>query len=86
MTEANSLQSVNVNQHDYHPVGPLTVRLFRILATAFVAVAIIGSWHAFSLSSKLLGVVLLADILLIPTLYRLKEKRTGKKRKACYLL
>src|SRR5258708_1719606 len=79
MTEMNSVGTLNPNQHDYRPVGPLTVKLFRFLATAFVAIAVIGNWHAFSLTYKFLGVVLLADILLTPIFYRVKEKRTGEK-------
>src|SRR5260370_19094888 len=85
MTETSSVETATPNQHDYHPVGPLTVSLFRFLATAFVTLAIIGSWYSFNLTSKFLGVVLLADILLTPTFYRFKEKRTGQKTESLLL-
>jgi len=42
-----------------------------------VTIAIVASWHNFGLLAKLLAVVLLGNVLFVPTLIRLREKRSG---------
>jgi hypothetical protein len=79
MTETNSTVPVQVFHDDTHSVRPWILK-FNRFATAFVVtMAIVASWHNFGLLAKLLAVVLLANVLLVPTLIRLREKRSGNK-------
>jgi hypothetical protein len=79
MTEMDSTMPEVGFPDDTHSVRPWILK-FNRFATAFVVtVAIVASWHRFGLLAKILAVVLLANALFVPTLIRLREKRSGKK-------
>jgi hypothetical protein len=67
---------------DTHSVRPWILKLSRFSTTFVVAVAIVASWHSFELIAKFLAVLLLANVLFVPILIRLREKRSGKKVKS----
>jgi len=62
-----------------HSVNSWILKLLRFSTTFVVGITIIRSWPSFDLIAKFLAVILLANILFVPTLIRLKEKRSGKR-------
>jgi hypothetical protein len=65
-------------------VGPIMLRLSRIVTTLVVAVVAATIWHRSGRDtvgqiSRIISVGIFADVLLTPTLIARREKRTGKK-------
>jgi hypothetical protein len=79
MTGIDAPMPEYVFHNDSHSVRPWILKLSRFSTTLVVAIAVIASWHSYELIAKFLAVVLLANVLFVPTLIRLKEKRGGKK-------
>jgi hypothetical protein len=79
MAETNSTEPVYVFHDGFHSAGPLVLKFLRFATTFIIAITIIGSWPRFDLIAKFLAVVLLVNVLFVPTLIRMREKRSGKK-------
>ena len=84
MTETNSQMPEYVFHDGRFSVGPLSLKISRIVAVFVVAVVVAtiwlrAGWEIDGIISKLLSVVLLADVLFTPSLISSREKRFGKR-------